>query len=38
MNVNFPFEADEGAFWAILGAMVGVLVSFVAYFRSRGWL
>ncbi|HEX2233774.1 MAG TPA: magnesium transporter CorA family protein [Thermoleophilaceae bacterium] len=38
MNVNFPFEADEGAYWAILGAMVGVLVTFVAYFRSRGWL
>jgi magnesium transporter len=38
MNVNFPFEADEGAFWAILGSMVAVLVSFVAYFRSRGWL
>jgi magnesium transporter len=38
MNVEFGFDPDEGAFWAILGAMVAMLVSFVAYFRSRGWL
>src|ERR687894_13504 len=37
-NYKEVIEALEGAFWAILGAMVGVLVSFVAYFRSRGWL
>jgi Mg2+ and Co2+ transporter CorA len=38
MNVNFPFEAKVAAFWGIIGGMVVVLVSMVAYFRSRGWL
>ena len=38
MNVGIPGEGDSGAFWAILGGMLGLLVSMVAYFRRRGWL
>jgi magnesium transporter len=38
MNVDFPFDAGEGAFWAIIGSMVALLVGIVAYFRSRRWL
>jgi len=36
--VGIPGEGDSGAFWAILGGMLGLLVSMVAYFRRRGWL
>jgi magnesium transporter len=39
MNVDVPGEGDSGAaFWAILGGMLALLVSMVAYFRRRGWL
>jgi magnesium transporter len=38
MNVSFPFDSDEGAFWAILGVMLAVLVAMVGYFRRRGFL
>jgi magnesium transporter len=38
MNVDFPFETGVGAFWAIAGAMVGLLAGMLAYFRRRGWL
>ncbi|MGH3991342.1 MAG: magnesium/cobalt transporter CorA [Pseudonocardiaceae bacterium] len=38
MNVSFPFEDSVAAFWGIIGGMVVVLVSMVAYFRRRGWL
>jgi magnesium transporter len=38
MNVGVPGEGDVGAFWAVLGAMVVLLVSMLAWFRRRGWL
>jgi magnesium transporter len=38
MNVGVPGEGDTGAFWAVLGGMVAILVTMLAYFRSRGWL
>ena len=38
MNVEFPFETDVGAFWAIVGVMAGVLTGMLAYFRRRGFL
>ncbi len=38
MNVGVPGEGDTGAFWAITGSMVVLLVAMVSYFRSRGWL
>ncbi len=38
MNVRVPGEQSIGAFWIIIGVMVGVLTSLVLYFRRRGWL
>jgi magnesium transporter len=38
MNVDFPFARNVTAFWVILGGMLAVLISMVAYFRRRGWL
>jgi magnesium transporter len=38
MNVGVPGEGSIGAFWAIVGSMVAMLVGMVAYFRHRGWL
>ena len=38
MNVACPARATAARFWAILGGMLGLLVSMVAYFRRRGWL
>ena len=38
MNVVFPGEGSEAAFWVIIGIMVGVLVAMVFYFRRRGFL
>jgi magnesium transporter len=38
MNVDFPFNPGEGAFWAIVAVMVGLLGVLVAYFRRRGFL
>jgi magnesium transporter len=38
MNVDFPFAPDEGAFWAILGSMLALLLGLVLYFRRRGFL
>jgi magnesium transporter len=38
MNVEFPFATGTAAFWAIVAAMVAMLVGMVAYFRSRGFL
>jgi Mg2+ and Co2+ transporter CorA len=38
MNVGVPGESDTGAFWAVLGGMLAILVSMLAYFRGRGWL
>ena len=38
MNVDFPFDTGEGAFWVILLAMAGMLGGMLVYFRRRGWL
>src|SRR4051794_33711094 len=38
MNVDLPFHNGVGAFWAIVGVMVGMLVGMLGYFRSRRWL
>ncbi|MDQ3608116.1 MAG: magnesium transporter CorA, partial [Actinomycetota bacterium] len=38
MNVAFPGESTEAAFWVIIGIMVGVLSAMVFYFRRRGFL
>ena len=38
MNVGIPGEGSTHAFWAILGLMVVVLVTMVAFFRRRRWL
>jgi magnesium transporter len=38
MNVSVPGEGDSEDFYAIVGAMLVLLVGMVAYFRRRGWL
>jgi magnesium transporter len=38
MNVDFPFDAGTAAFWAVVAAMIVMLVGMVGYFRARGWL
>ena len=38
MNVLFPGEGTHTAFWIIVGLMVGVIVSMVAFFKYKGWL
>jgi magnesium transporter len=38
MNVGIPGDGSVAAFWMIIAAMVVLLSSMLAYFRSRGWL
>jgi magnesium transporter len=38
MNVGVPGESSTTAFWVIIGLMVVLLASMVAYFRRQGWL
>ena len=38
MNVLFPGEGSNEAFWIIVIAMIGVLTSMVAFFRYKKWL
>ena len=38
MNVLFPGEGTDQAFWAILGVMIATLVGMVAVFRWKRWL
>jgi magnesium transporter len=38
MNVAFPGEHTREAFWIIVGLMVGVISSMVAYFKYKRWL
>jgi magnesium transporter len=38
MNVLFPGEGSNEAFWIIVLAMIGVLASMVAFFRYKKWL
>jgi len=38
MNVDFPGSDTATGFWAIIGAMIVVLVAMVSFFRWRRWL
>jgi magnesium transporter len=38
MNVLFPGEATEEAFWTILASLLVVLLSLLAFFRLKRWL
>jgi magnesium transporter len=38
MNVRVPGEQSIGAFWIIIGVMVGLLAGMLGFFRHRGWL
>jgi magnesium transporter len=38
MNVLFPGEHTHTAFWIIVGLMVAVIVSMVAFFKYKRWL
>jgi magnesium transporter len=38
MNTRVPGEQDIAGFWAVIAAMVIILVALVAVFRKRGWL
>jgi magnesium transporter len=38
MNVGVPGEGDNLAFYEIVGAMLVLMISMIAFFRRRGWL
>jgi magnesium transporter len=38
MNVLFPGEHTHTAFWVIVGLMISVIVSMVAFFKYKRWL
>ena len=38
MNVNFPGEGGDEAFWVILGIMIAALVGMIGFFRLKKWL
>ncbi len=38
MNLAFPGEGGETAFWVIVAAMIFVVVGMVSFFRFRRWL
>jgi magnesium transporter len=38
MNVAFPGEGTHTAFWIIVGLMISVIVSMVAFFKYKRWL
>ncbi len=38
MNVIFPGEGSETAFWVIVAALVATLVGMVGFFRFKRWL
>jgi len=38
MNSEVPGQGGPLAFWAVLGAMLAILLGMVFYFRRRGWL
>ena len=38
MNVAVPGEGSIGAFWIIVGCMLGLLGSMLGFFKLRGWL
>lgn len=38
MNSEVPGQGGPLAFWAVLGAMLVILLGMIGYFRRRGWL
>ena len=38
MNVLFPGEGTQAAFWVIAGVMLGVMVGMIGFFRYKRWL
>ena len=38
MNVHFPGFDTAAAFWVIVGAMFGLAVGLIAFFRGKRWL
>jgi magnesium transporter len=38
MNVDFPGEGGEAAFWTIMGLMAGLFIALVGFFRYKRWL
>jgi magnesium transporter len=38
MNVDFPGFGTAGAFWGIVGVMIGLAVGLVGFFRYKRWL
>jgi magnesium transporter len=38
MNVAFPGEGSEAAFWAIMASMVALFTGLVGFFRYKRWL
>jgi magnesium transporter len=38
MNVHFPGFGTAEAFWLIIGAMLGMIVVLVGFFRWKRWL
>jgi magnesium transporter len=38
MNVEFPGEGTELAFWILMGTMLALTIGVVVFFRRRGWL
>jgi magnesium transporter len=38
MNVGFPGEGTEAAFWAIMAGMAALFVGLVGFFRYKRWL
>lgn len=35
MNLTFPFNPSEGAFWIVIGSMVAVTILLIAFFQRR---
>ncbi len=38
MNVDFPGEGSQSAFWVIVAALVASLIGMVGFFRLKRWL
>jgi len=38
MNIRLPFEKHPLAFVIVMGAMVAIMVSMLAFFRKKGWI
>jgi magnesium transporter len=38
MNVGFPGEGTDAAFWVVLAAMVAAVIALAGFFRYKRWL